>query len=117
MSRWDADEPRRQEVRATEPRPRPQRARKNTRRWCRGKVGVDHVLATRLNKNVTYRNERGLDAPACYRAEWWKDHWWCNHEEYCVNCGKILVVSLNQACPDFTTEVTVTRESSRLRLS
>lgn len=107
MSKWYDDEPRRQEVRATEPRQRPQRSRKNTRRWCKGKVGVEHVVETRLNKYADAPWRHGK--PACYRAEWYACRWWCNHERYCTTCGKILVASLDADCPDFTTEVTVVR--------
>lgn len=103
------DWPRRDETQATDARPRPQRGRKDTRRWCRGKVGVEHVVETRVNKHATYRVERGVGTPSCYRAEWWPSRWWCNHEVACVNCGKILVVSLEDDCPDRTDEVTVHR--------
>lgn len=97
------------EVRATDPTPRPQRRKKNTRRWCRGKEGVEHVLETRLDKYAVYRRERDPHALICYRAEWWPRRWWCSHERACVNCGKILVISLEDDCPDFTTDVTYHR--------
>jgi len=114
MSKWYDDEPHRQEVRATEPRQRPQRARKNTRRWCKGKIGVDHVLEVRLSKHATSPWRNGT--PPCYRADWSRKNWWCNHERYCTRCGKIVVPSLNDACPDFTAEVTRHRASEVARL-
>lgn len=104
------DWPRRDEVRDAQPVEARHRARKNRRRWCRGKVGVEHVPETRLSRYAAYRRARtDGDVPECYRAEWWPSRWWCNHERYCVNCGKIVVVSLNDDCPDFTTEVTYLR--------
>lgn len=105
MSDWD-HEPHHAIVRHNQPETGRHRARKNRRRWCRGKVGVEHVLETRLSKFVAYRRARGWDHPTCYRAEWWPQRWWCNHERYCVNCGKILVVTLDDDCPDFTNVVT-----------
>lgn len=106
------DWPRRDEARATDARPRPQRGRKNTRRWCRGKEGVEHVLDVRLNKYTVYRRERNLDRPTCYRTEWDLRRWWCAHERYCTVCGKIIDWSLNDDCPDLTTDVTRRRGGS-----
>lgn len=103
------DWPRRDVERATDPVSRPQRRRKNTRRWCRGREGVNHVLETRLSKGADYRLALDPNAPVCYRAEWWPHRWWCNHERYCVNCGKIIDDSLHRDCPDYTDNVTVFR--------
>jgi hypothetical protein len=102
VSDWD-DEPRLDERRAAAPDVPRHRARKNRRRWCRGKVGVEHVLDVRVSRHLSALNRVG--AP-CYRPEWWPRSWWCNHERYCTNCGKIIDASLDDQCPDFTTEVT-----------
>lgn len=110
MSDWD-DEPRLDERRASAPDVPRHRSRKNRRRWCRGKVGVEHVLDVRLSKHVT-APWRG-DVPACYRAEWWPTRWWCNHERYCVSCGKIVDPSLDEDCPDRVDEVTRFRAPRR----
>jgi hypothetical protein len=105
------DWPRRDEVRATDPPPSGRhRSRKNRRRWCRGKVGVDHVLDVRVSRLAVYRTERGWPTPTCYRAEWWPTRWRCQHERYCVSCGKILDHTLGDDCPDLTTEVTWFRD-------
>lgn len=104
------DWPRRDDVRATDPPPRPQRRRKNTRRWCRGKEGVEHVTEVRLSKDATYRAERGMPS-TCYRAEWYDRRWWCSHEEVCIKCGKIIRWTLDDDCPNFTTEVTYRRRT------
>jgi hypothetical protein len=90
--------------RATEPRERPQRRRKNTKLWCKGKTGVAHVPEVRLGKYATSPWRRGT--PPCYRADWSPKSWWCNHETYCTTCGKILVHSLGDRCPDYAAEVT-----------
>lgn len=107
------DWPRRDVERATDARPTPQRGRKNTRRWCKGKVGVEHVTEVRLNKHATSPWRNGT--PPCYRADWSK-HWWCNHEEYCTRCGKTTRASLENDCPDYTTEVTRHRTTELTRI-
>lgn len=112
---WEHDWPRRDEARVAQPEVPRHRSRKNTRRWCRGKVGVEHDRATRVSRNVTYRLTRDPTSRVCYRPEWYPTSWWCNHEHYCTVCGKILRWSLGEDCPDFTVEVT-RRPSLRRRL-
>ena len=51
---------------AGEELPAPHHSKKNTKRWCRGKVGVAHDFAWHLD----YKGRKG----------------W--HEETCKNCGK-----------------------------
>lgn len=71
--------------------------KKNTRRWCKGKIGRKHVL-------VTTRPE-GKD---CHWVEWQVHgrpndpyRWYaCNHQIICEKCGKILKDSLAKECPD-----------------
>jgi hypothetical protein len=94
--------PRRDEVRATDLPPRPQRGRKNTRRWCRGKVGVPHQVEVRVSRHA-------YNDPPCYRVEWYTGCWFCNHERACTVCGKVIDITLGDDCPLFTTEVTRTR--------
>jgi hypothetical protein len=107
MPKW-YDEPHRDELRATSSdEPRPHRARKNTRRWCRGKVGVEHVLEIRLGKHAEYRCTITPDSTVCYRTDITPKRWRCSHERYCVNCGKILNYSIGVDCPDFTEKITV----------
>lgn len=72
--------------------------RKDTRRWCRGKVGVEHVLV--IQKASWSRNfpcrmfsyRRGPNFPAA---------WVCRHQRACENCGKIIDHSIKvDECPD-----------------
>ena len=102
MSDWD-DESRLDERRASASEVPRHRSRKNTRRWCRGKIGVDHVLDVRLDRygEMLWRRDK---AP-CYRPSWRPASWWCNHERYCTRCGKILDASLNDECSNYTIEV------------
>lgn len=105
MSKWD-DEPRRDELRAHVRDVAPHRSRKDRRRWCRGKVGVEHVLDVRLNKYTESLRYHDPGRPTCFRPEWWPTSWWCSHERYCTRCGKILVASLDRECPEYTTAIT-----------
>jgi hypothetical protein len=101
--------------------PRRPHATKDRRRWCRGRDGTEHVVEVRLSRDALYLLQRhetvipGQPTPtqrrdgrpgSCYRTEWWPWQWLCRHQQVCVNCGKILVRSLGNDCPDFTTEVT-----------
>lgn len=52
--------------------PAPVRAKKNTRRWCRGKAGVEHVTAWRKWPEGDY------------------DSRWQHYVQYCTVCGKHL---------------------------
>lgn len=77
----------------------PHRSRKDTRRWCRGKVGVKHVTEVR-------QAHGHYGARPCYRTEWWIEQWWCNHQLVCVKCNKIMRHDLGTDCPDYTPEIT-----------
>lgn len=70
------------------------RSRKDTKRWCRGKVGVEH------QPMIEPRRDGG-----CHAILWGgpphEDHWFCMHQEVCMECGKILDVWLpRNRCPD-----------------
>jgi hypothetical protein len=76
---WDDDVP-----------PRRRAHKKNTRRWCKGKVGREHV------PQIT-GDRRWLSLGSCRPApDWWpkvkwrKNNWDCRHREVCVKCGKVL---------------------------
>lgn len=88
---------------ALDDRPRPQRAKKDTKRWCKGHAGREHVPQTERPKWTTRPCELKGD------SSWWPsrtssipdDDWRCNHQLVCVNCGKILEYFLDAAlCPD-----------------
>lgn len=85
----------------------PHRSKKNTKKWCRGKVGVEHVIEVRMNKNRSWWKERGR---TCWRAEWWPEMWHCQHQRVCINCNKVVEPSLYDECPDFTKEITIFRK-------
>lgn len=87
---------------ANQPRSRP--GRKDRRRWCRGKPGVEHVTTISIHE--------WRDRSPC---GWWtyytlhgSDHglrienttWSCRHIEQCVACGKILRHLDDDECPD-----------------
>lgn len=93
---WDTeprrDEPLQQEVGR-------HRARKNTRDWCKGKVGRPHELGEP-------RRKYGL---ACRVSLWFRQpggqavgapSWYCAHYETCQRCGKMLYPVDPLNCPD-----------------
>lgn len=92
---WDGDKP---QYAYVPDGPTPPRARKDRRRWCRGKVGVEHVPQIAEGKYLSRKN----------RCQWrisYSRHfdftWWCRHERHCVNCGKILDPTVPRAeCPE-----------------
>jgi hypothetical protein len=119
-------EPTLQEQRAvTEPTQRPQRARKDKRRWCGGHVGREHVPATRLSKWGTYRQTTGGHVCGWHpRYRWLRDgepipegairhsggrwysvitgyRWECSHEIGCERCGKVLEPRIGRRCPEY----------------
>lgn len=101
------------EQRAAAPEEPKHRSRKDRRRWCRGKVGVEHVPEITLGRSfyLTSRSEQGQ--PLCYR---WPDfipvrrlrldpYWACAHQQRCSECGRILRRNLGRDCPEYPTPV------------
>jgi hypothetical protein len=94
----------------------PHRARKDRRRWCRGKIGIEHTPEIKWSKYHLYWTARGRpDLAACH---WFVTYtmqglgaarhpvpdgryWSCHHERTCTSCGKILNPSLTTSCPDY----------------
>lgn len=66
------------------------RKKKNTKRWCKGKVGKEHEPVIELNTKRMYGNIR-----ECRSGGWW----YCFHHEVCKNCHKELKYMVD--CPDF----------------
>jgi hypothetical protein len=117
---WDDDtEPRISELRAYRPtdenQPRHTR-RRPTRKWCKGKKGVEHTPAIRLDRyresllrypRIDRAGHLQSNWPACGWMEWhWRRNkpWYyrCSHERYCSTCGKILTTRLQSTdCPDY----------------
>lgn len=79
-------------------------ARKDTRTWCKGKVGREHQLVIEPDKR------QGWGPPGCFWSSSWflesgtRSHrwsWHCRHIERCTVCGKILRHWLKQdECPE-----------------
>lgn len=117
---WDED-PSVTELRAPrldDEQPARHHRRRSTRKWCRGKVGVEHQPAIRLNRyaeslQLYPRHQAGARSsippwrPVCGWLDWswrvFKDwRYLCRHERYCTNCGKILAHLKDAECPDYS---------------
>ena len=58
--------------------------RKDTRRWCRGKKGVEHTPETRIDKPSWWTDENGKE----YCHYWTLTRIWiCRHQVVCTTCG------------------------------
>lgn len=64
--------------------PTPHRSRKNTKKWCKGVTGREHVTEIVIPANAGGRQCREG------RYSWMEPElfWMCAHVEECVNCGK-----------------------------
>lgn len=105
MSSWD-EKPKPAWVEPPDPA-RVGHARKNRRRWCRGRVGREHTpgeIEMSPDGERWLRNT-GYDV-ACFRPEWYRKFWICQHLIRCTTCGKILDRSLGARCPIYSPEVT-----------
>ncbi len=65
-------------------------AKKDTRRWCRGKVGREHTLKIAVppnahQANCGWRTRRHVDDT--YPPSW---SYFCRHAELCTVCGKVF---------------------------
>jgi hypothetical protein len=81
---------------------RPKSASKDTRRWCKGKVGREHVLAPALPSWIgesTRCHRRGEDDFWMARRTLDAD-WVCWHFMTCTVCGKIMANMRFDHCPD-----------------
>jgi hypothetical protein len=78
--------------------------KKDTKKWCRGKVGREHV------PHITKGNYGGTSN--CKDAPWFIknksgelkpfDRYICWHQRSCQNCGKVLEWYLpKEQCPDY----------------
>jgi len=73
---------------APEPEPA-KRRKKNTRRWCKGVPGREHIVV------VERHSQYGYDC-----GKRWGNWYWCLHVETCSACGKILRHLKPAECPD-----------------
>jgi hypothetical protein len=70
------------------------KARKNTKLWCKGKVGAEHHYSiAKGNWGV------GSNLDTCRPSPF--GGWWCSHVIKCEKCGKIRDRFLSkEQCPD-----------------
>jgi hypothetical protein len=86
---------------AKERRERPQRKKKDTRKWCKGVVGREHkpeiVFDTRFRSPCGWAPKWAWQLPG-------KKWWMCHHIEKCTVCGKhmrqLWEVKADE-CPDY----------------
>lgn len=95
MSKYDKQEgilPPRDQKRLDQDPERKPKSKKNTKRWCKGKVGREHVGEIALNP-IWGKSD-------CGERSWWPGRWACYHMLACKNCGKRLQWALRvQECP------------------
>lgn len=80
----------------------PRKSKKDTHKWCKGKVGREHVWEIAktnwaTNQECKYYNGVDWRTGESYR------HWKCWHHHVCSNCGKYSEewFGLGTKCPDF----------------
>jgi hypothetical protein len=74
--------------------------RKNTKRWCKGKVGREHQPVIVYDERYLRWHKECHVAPSwAYRS---MKGWYCIHLEVCTNCGKHLRWRVpKEECPDY----------------
>lgn len=87
-------------------------AKKNTKAWCKGKIGRAHIPEIRVSSYHSSMYEKYPCRVVESFGRYWlgsdsdlgdNRRWVCYHEEYCSNCGKILTpsgIEIKQ-CPEF----------------
>lgn len=70
---------------------KPSHKKKNTKKWCKGKVGVEHEPVVELDKNYGWLDNSGharctVPEPDDDRPLWMN----CTHTVVCKNCEKVL---------------------------
>ena len=101
MQNWDKSKDEKLEVVS-----RQHNKKKKTGRWCKGKVGVEHVTELVINHNMTRITCKWYPIYHSYfrRDEGPKDYRYnCMHALKCVNCGKYVKYFIApELCPDAT---------------
>jgi hypothetical protein len=80
------------------------RSKKNTKKWCKGKIGLEHDPEIKPSSMYNYWKTSDPERPACRKPTWvgWHREWMCWHVRACRRCGKILDPFLSkEECPDF----------------
>lgn len=74
---------------------RPHRARKDRKRWCKGRVGREHTPELVVHHAYTSTMMQ------CHKTNWtWSDRWLCRHAYRCTTCGKYTKTWLSrEECP------------------
>lgn len=77
------------------------KVRKDTKRWCHGKIGVEHKPVIGLKHG--WEASLGCKPTNEWQRKLWpKRLWACVHDERCEHCGKILRRQIEAAeCPDY----------------
>ena len=78
------------------------KAKKDTRHWCKGKVGVPHQ--PEVNRQSYAGSWPCREPSAWFKVQYHRRSyrpWWCYHQIACRVCGKILAHQLDwRECPD-----------------
>lgn len=74
-------------------------AKKDTRRWCKGKVGREHVREIREHRYLPALKRDPQCGPWIASDGWVIQEWHCHHEVYCTVCGKVFWYDQFE-CPD-----------------
>jgi len=79
------------------------RAKKNRKRWCKGKEGREHIPTIEFSPMWMSLGRK------CHRDS----HWYgCYHQRVCKTCGKVLEWSIPVSeCPDLKREISQGRPS------
>lgn len=97
--------PRRDERTHAAPEASPHRARKDTKRWCRGKVGVEHTPNVVLAA-AGWQRFGGWEK-RCGWSSWKPAGWMCRHQEVCSECGRIMREAFGKDCPNYPSSMGV----------
>ena len=96
---------------STASRARRARSTKDTRRWCRGKIGREHTLAILKDEKMAYMDKgcRWVPYYVIFRKGGEKVQKWhfsCTHHELCTTCGRRFRYGwdLLTDCPDYVEE-------------
>lgn len=84
--------------------------KKKTAKWCKGKVGIEHVTEIVINHNFN-----GKLRVCDWRRIWtrrggvvqlWRWQYSCVHARKCVNCGKYVDWRVDpEECPGYKPQV------------
>lgn len=84
-------------------RTRSSAGRKDRKRWCKGRVGVEHATVVQYPPNLAgwvTRRPRALCGPSRYV----RSGWTCHHVVQCTVCGRIMREFLGADCPQYDAE-------------